>query len=419
MWKHLKIVLTFFFTLSIHFCGDFFTKELIFQRNLSNLKIKGKSLLIGACGFKKVCSIHKNILTISYNQSTKKIKIPSKKPHHFIYHEHFLYISDTLLNNILKFDLDNQQFEWFFTDEKPLNFPKELAINNNNGNLFIADYANQKISTYNQDKKEIKFFLYRDKASNELAAPLSISIFQNFLYALYPAEQKLIKFHLKTTEILSEYDLKSSKPKLFSKASQINIDLYGFLYIFDRKTKTISIFNQSFELQDKLLNSSYFYPKLSNAKSFNIDTFGNLYIQSKNSVYCMKVKNEELLLQNLKHHYKNSNLKVIISQAKNLLKKYPQNKTARKYLLEALELKIAGYIHNENWDMASIILKESLKISPSDKSSLRKLRIISFKKNRVWIMDIFFGVSLLMIFLLASYTLLQYLFSKPKEPKDE
>lgn len=420
MRYNIKLLIFFIIYLTIFstdYSKELFTKELIFQKNLIDLKIKNSSFLITSCGFNKTCFIKDNILNIQNDKSKKitQIELPSKKAHHLIHHENYLYLSDTILNNILKIDLESKNLEWIFPDQTTLNFPKEIAIHKSNSDLFIADYGNLKVKNFNSNNQEVKFFLYRDKNSNELAAPLSICIYQNFLYALYPAEQKLVKFHLKSTEILEEHDLSETKIKLFSKASQINVDLYGFLYIFDKVKESIFVFNQKFELQDKLLNSSYFYPNLSNIESFNIDALGNLYLQTKNTVYSMKIKDEELKLQNLKYHYKNSELKVIINEARLLLKDYPQNKLAREYLLEALELQSAEYIRSQNWDMASFTLKETLKISPSHKSTLKKLRIISFKKNRTWIIEIFLGVSLLMIFLLATYTTIEYIFSKPKD----
>ncbi|MCJ8344535.1 hypothetical protein MJH12_03270 [bacterium] len=415
--KFLGFFLAVFLFSNPNFAKELFTKELIFQRNLSNLKIKSSPLLMTSCGQEQSCSIQDNVLSIKQAKNLKTYKIPTKKAHHLIHHDHFLYISDTLLNNVLKFDLKNNSFDWLL-QKKQLNYPKELAINAKDSQLFVADYGNLKISSFNPFYKEDKFFLYRDPTSNELAAPSSISIFQDFLFALYPAEQKLIQFHLKTTEILEEYDLQKNPLKLFSKASQVNIDLYGFIYIFDRPKKNIVVLNQQFELQDKLLQNSYFYPKIKKALSFNIDSNGNLYLQTKKAIYLMKIKNEELLLQKLKFHYRNSDLKTIIALSKKLLKTYPQNKSAREFLLEALELQATEYIRIQDWDMASFTLKETLKISPSHKSSLKKLRIISFKKNRNWILEIFFGISLLMIFLIASYTLFEYLFTRSKEPQE-
>ncbi|MCO4781210.1 MAG: hypothetical protein KC646_02725 [Candidatus Cloacimonetes bacterium] len=417
--KNILFFIVFYLSLTCLSASSQFTKELIFQRQLKDLNSKSSPLLMTSCGHKRQCHIENNTLNIQEEKNTLEVKLPTKKVHHLVHHSNYLYMSDTITNNILKLNLEDQSFEWIFETNNKLNYPKEIAISPKDSSIFLADYANMKISCYNQQKVETKFFLYRDKASNELAAPLSISLYQDFLFALYPAEQKLVKFHAKTTEVLSEYNLKKTKLNLFKKAHQINIDLYGFIYIFDSQLDSILVFDQAFDLQDQLLKSSYFYPKLISARSFNIDSKGNLYIQTKKSVYKMKIKEEEFLQQDLEYYYRNSDLKTIISKSKEILKKYPQNPIARKYLLEALELQSAKYIQEEDWDMASFSLKETLNISPSHKASLKKLRIISFKKNKNWILEIFFGVSLLLIFLLACYTIIESTFFKSKAPQSE
>lgn len=120
-----------------------------------------------------------------------------------------IYVSDTLGSQVAVIDLAAKSFEWLKGNFGPGKMLKPTSlVNDEQGNLYVADSVRKKILTYDGDGNFI-----REYGEGYNLLPVSVAVDKRRLYVLDRKYRKLLVFNKKNGELIESLGQDSENPQ--------------------------------------------------------------------------------------------------------------------------------------------------------------------------------------------------------------
>jgi DNA-binding beta-propeller fold protein YncE len=208
----------------------------------------------------------------------------------------FLYVSDTNNKQVQVFDTSGTPLFVFGEDgtgKGQFKFPYGIT-GDKEGNVYVADLYNGKISVHDTKGKFIKYFEAKEKS---IKSPAGLRIFDDKLYVTDVQQNGVYVFDLNGKKIL-ELKTGATKEDIFKAPNAVAVDNKDNIYVsdsgnqrvqvFDKKGKYIRTINGSKDGK----GSSVFV----NPRGIGVDSQGILYVVNNLShmVYGFDEKGEEV-----------------------------------------------------------------------------------------------------------------------------
>lgn len=157
----------------------------------------------------------------------------------------FIYVTDTNHKQVQAFDSSGTpvfKFGKEGTGEGEFKFPYGIA-GDKNGNVYVADLYNAKISIFTDKGKFIKYFTDENKKADFLKSPGGLRIFNQKLYVTDIQQGKVMIFNLKGKKLL-EVATATAKDDPLNSPNGIAIDDDQNIYVSDSGNQRIVEFDK-------------------------------------------------------------------------------------------------------------------------------------------------------------------------------
>jgi DNA-binding beta-propeller fold protein YncE len=180
---------------------------------------------------------------------------PLEKPMDVTKVGQYVYVSDTNHKQVQAFDTSGTPIFKFGkegTDKGQFKFPYGIA-GDKDGNIYVADLYNAKISIFTSKGKFIKYFEVANKA-DELKGPGGLRIYKNNLYVTDIPKNKVIVFDLKGKKLL-ELTSATAKDDTLNAPNAVTVDSENNIYVSDTGNQRIVVYDKNGKLK-QLINGS-------------------------------------------------------------------------------------------------------------------------------------------------------------------
>lgn len=180
---------------------------------------------------------------------------PLQKPMDVTKVGEYVYITDTNHKQVQVFDSTGTfifKFGKQGTGEGQFQFPYGIA-GDKDGNIYVSDLYNGKISIFTSKGKFIKYFQVANKA-DDFKGPGGLRIYKNKLYVTDIPKKAVSVFDLKGKKLL-EITTASSKDDTLNSPNAVTIDSDKNIYVSDTGNQRLVIYNKKGEFK-KIINGS-------------------------------------------------------------------------------------------------------------------------------------------------------------------
>jgi DNA-binding beta-propeller fold protein YncE len=211
----------------------------------------------------------------------------------------FLYVTDTNNKQVQVFDTAGTAIFKFGKEGRgkgEFMFPYGIT-GDSNGNVYVADLYNGKISIHDKKGNFIDYFKEADKKNKVIEAPGGLRIVNETLYVTDIQKNKVFVFDLKGNKLSEVGEVGQGEGQLRA-PNAIAIDKDKNIYVSDSGNQRIQIFNKDGEYVSKINGSadgngsSIFV----NPRGIGIDSRGYLYVVNNltHFVYGFNNKGEKI-----------------------------------------------------------------------------------------------------------------------------
>lgn len=287
-----------------------------------------------------------------------------------------------------------------------LMFPQDLLFSPGRQTLIIADTGNLRVQEIDQQGKFVQAFIYA-KSALEVGAPTSLARIGNFIYALYPDYKEIVRFHRNTGSIERIFKLKDITPEIKNP-----VQIQGFhneILIIRDGQESVFFLNVEGKIMDRFEVKKEQFSIFSKIGAFHMDPQGNFWVVDSRESRIWKFPSNssfQTLLQ-AQQAALNGSHEVAIDELEKLLQRDPQSAKALKLFESQLELRISASLQSENYEKAYGDLQRLLKVFPSNKLALTRLRILTWKRHRETLQNLFLALICLILFWLIVLSLLE------------
>lgn len=158
----------------------------------------------------------------------------------------FVYITDTNHKQVQVFDSSGTQIFKFGkkgTGEGEFQFPYGIT-GDKDGNVYVADLYNNRISIFTSKGKFLKYFTDDNKKSDFLKTPAGLRIFNDKLWVTDIQLGKVFQFNLNGKKLL-EISTASSKEDLLNAPNAVTIDEENNIYISDTGNQRLVVYDKN------------------------------------------------------------------------------------------------------------------------------------------------------------------------------
>jgi DNA-binding beta-propeller fold protein YncE len=193
----------------------------------------------------------------------------------------FIYVTDTNHKQVQVFDSSGTPIFQFGEEgdgEGQFTFPYGIT-GDKDGNVYVADLFNGKISIFNEKGKFLRYFEEKDSSSNSISGPAGMRIVDNKLYMTDIKESKIMVFTLDGKKEL-EVSTVSSKDDSFNAPNAIAVDLDKNLYISDSGNQRVVVLDSKGNFK-RIINGSKDGKgdsKFINPRGLAVDSQGTLFM---------------------------------------------------------------------------------------------------------------------------------------------
>lgn len=315
-----------------------------------------------------------------------------------------LAVVDGSAHKIRLFDLSGQELGGFGergTGGGQFYYPKDIAFSEEEKLWIVSDYGNRRIQAFLEDGTFAHLFVYRDPKTGQLSSPRGIAVKGKRLYAAYPASRRVVIHRL---DGIDKIESEITHPRL-NHPQAISAGPSGLIFVSDQDGE-ILILSESGEVQDWISLNSMFEGEVE-PQALLSDPLGTLYIADSKGHRVLRIPASPLfqVLEKARQDYASMRFEEALAGLTQLLNSDPEHARARRDALEILHLLTTRAIEEENWDQASQCLNSILKIEPSNKSAVARLRVVRFRQNLPWMQDLLIGASCLIFLFVLLYSL--------------
>lgn len=339
--------------------------------------------------------------------------------------QNFIAIIDDSRHQLLVFD-KNGNTNWATNDKgqglEQLFYPKSVAVNPENNNIFVADYGNLRIQEFSSAGIYIKSFIFRSPLHNINQAPRAIAIHKNELFALYPESLEIAVFNLHSTELLHSFSNQTIPQKPLANPKDICLNTDGYLFISDEGKNSIIVLDKQGELQDTINLANDGLHGSNQLEGIYCDALGNVYVTDKKNqrIITLAARTELRLTRQAQFAYEAGHMEDALSTCEKLLQINPQNSEAINIMENALRLMIGKALSEKNHLEAKKLLNQLLSFNPANKFALRRIRLLRWAENKGWMKYAFAGLTCFLLFFATLLTILDYLRqNKNLEPSEQ
>ncbi|MCK4642985.1 gliding motility-associated C-terminal domain-containing protein [bacterium] len=215
-----------------------------------------------------------------------------------------LYISDTLNNRIIKFNVDFSQntiiqdslFAKNGILELDFAHPEGIAVDEKSGSLFVLDTENHRICIYNLTDNHLEptFIGSKGIGNYEFNTPRDIAIYGEYLYVADSSNHRIQQFQIVSGSLVFIDSLTLDTP---SNPSGIAIDNNGWLYVVSTYKNKIKIFDESGNFQSEFGFSGLKPGEVLYPRDIEVDNEGNIFIVDTDNARIEKFESGGTLLQ--------------------------------------------------------------------------------------------------------------------------
>lgn len=158
----------------------------------------------------------------------------------------YVYVTDTNHKQVQVFDSSGTSIFKFGkqgTGEGEFQFPYGID-GDKEGNVYVADLYNAKISIFTAKGKFIKYFTDESKKADFLKSPGGLRIFNNNLYVTDIQLGKVIKYDLKGKKLL-EISTASAKDDTLNAPNAVTIDEEKNIYVSDTGNQRLVVYDKN------------------------------------------------------------------------------------------------------------------------------------------------------------------------------
>lgn len=208
-------------------------------------------------------------------------KSPLDKPMDVSKIGEYVYVTDTNNKQVQVFDTSGTPIFKFGKEgegEGEFKFPYGIT-GDKDGNVYVADLYNGKISIFSKKGKFIKYFEEKDSDTPAITSPAGLRVFDNKLYVTDIESKKVIVFNLDGKKLL-EISSASSKEDLFNAPNAITIDDDENIYISDSGNLRVVVFDKKGNFT-RIINGNKDTKgesKFVNPRGLAVDSKGTLYM---------------------------------------------------------------------------------------------------------------------------------------------
>jgi DNA-binding beta-propeller fold protein YncE len=208
-------------------------------------------------------------------------KSPLDKPMDVSKIGEYVYVTDTNNKQVQVFDTSGTPIFKFGKEgegEGEFKFPYGIT-GDKDGNVYVADLYNGKISIFSKKGKFIKYFEEKDSNAPAITSPAGLRIFDDKLYVTDIESKKVIVFNLEGKKLL-EISSASSKEDVFNAPNAITIDDDENIYISDSGNLRVVVFDKKGKFT-RIINGNKDAKgesKFVNPRGLAVDSKGTLYL---------------------------------------------------------------------------------------------------------------------------------------------
>ncbi|WP_045518210.1 6-bladed beta-propeller [Neobacillus niacini] len=208
-------------------------------------------------------------------------KSPLDKPMDVSKIGEYVYVTDTNNKQVQVFDTSGTPIFKFGKEgegEGEFKFPYGIT-GDKDGNVYVADLYNGKISIFSKKGKFIKYFEEKDSTTPAITSPAGLRIFDNKLYVTDIESKKVIVFNLDGKKLL-EISSASSKEDVFNAPNAITIDNDENIYVSDSGNLRVVVYDKKGKFT-RIINGNKDAKgesKFVNPRGLAVDSKGTLYM---------------------------------------------------------------------------------------------------------------------------------------------
>ncbi|MBW7875376.1 MAG: hypothetical protein H3C47_05255 [Candidatus Cloacimonetes bacterium] len=283
-----------------------------------------------------------------------------------------------------------------------LYFPKEILWDEDSRSYFVSDFGNLRIQQFGPEGQFLNQWIYQNPKSAQFGAPRGLALSKEWLVAVYPGFNRVVYFS-RTRLQEPAFVVENSA---FSGIRYAASDAEGHFYITDANRQSIHVLNSKGEWLDEIN-----LPRLLNRKevepdAIHIDKVGNLFVADLKTAQVIRIPASEIYSRFRKAtmDYSEGRYDEALAGFERILKDNPNHFEAVRSTVKTLEILSARFMQDKDWEQAGRTVRAILRIQPSSKLAIARLRVIRWEENKDWITHLVVGTSLLMFFcVLISY----------------
>jgi DNA-binding beta-propeller fold protein YncE len=157
----------------------------------------------------------------------------------------FVYVTDTNNQQVQVFDSSGTpvfKFGKKGTGEGEFQFPYGIT-GDKDGNIYVADLYNAKISIFSSKGKFLRYFTDENKKTDFLTSPAGLRIYNKKLYVTDVQQNKVMVFDLKGKKLL-EITAATAKDDFLYAPNAVTVDDDKNIYVSDTGNQRIVVFNK-------------------------------------------------------------------------------------------------------------------------------------------------------------------------------
>ncbi|CEG29060.1 6-bladed beta-propeller [Bacillus sp. B-jedd] len=208
-------------------------------------------------------------------------KTPLDKPMDVTKVGEFIYVTDTNNKQVQAFDGSGTPIFKFGKEGEgkgEFKFPYGIA-GDKDGNIYVADLFNGKISIFDNKGKFLRYFEEKDSSTSSIKSPAGLRIFGNKLYITDIENKKVLVFDLDGKKIL-EITTATSKEDLLNAPNAVTIDNQNNIYVADSGNQRVVVYdkNGNYKLSINGSKDGKGDPKFVNPRGLAVGSDGILYL---------------------------------------------------------------------------------------------------------------------------------------------
>lgn len=315
-----------------------------------------------------------------------------------------LFVLDRSLHHILVLDKSESLVKILGkkgSEKGSFLYPQDILYSRGRQSLIVADTGNLRIQEIDGEGKFIQAFVYA-KSALEVGAPTSLARIGKYLYALYPDYNEIVRFHRNSASIDKVFKLPEVSDTL-----KRPVQIQGFhdeVLLLRDGSDSIYFLNPDGVVMDRFEVKKELFSVFSKIGSFLMDIRGNLWVidERESRIWKFPSNSSFQTLLNAQEMIEEGESDKAIEEIEKLLQRDPQSKKALELYEAQLELRISEALKSQDYESAYNDLQSLLKVFPSNRLALTRLRVLTWKKHRETLWNLCLALVCLILFWLLA-----------------